>query len=209
MASQLADECRNIDVLLFDLGGVLIHFAGFEELPGLLHGNPDAQSVRRRWIDSETVHVFERGDIGPQEFARRFIAEWELELQPEAFLHELTAWARGPYEGATDLLELLGRRFQIACLSNSNELHTSRHREAIGHCLDHQFFSNEIGLAKPDPEIFAFAIQSLGVPVNRIAFFDDTEVNVDVASAMGMDAHQVDGIAELALCLNRIGILES
>jgi HAD superfamily hydrolase (TIGR01509 family) len=198
---------KTVDVLLFDLGGVLIDFAGFAELPRLLPGTPEPSAVRRRWIDSETVHVFERGDIGPGEFARRFVGEWDLELEPEAFLRELEAWARDPYEGATDLLEILRKDFRIACLSNSNELHTTRHRRAIGRYIDHQIFSNEVGLAKPDPEIFDLAIRTLEVPAHRIAFFDDTAVNVEVAAEAGMDAHLVDGIDELELCLHRIGIL--
>ena len=198
-----------VDVLLFDLGGVLIHFAGFEELRGLLSGTPDVSTIRQRWINAEIVHIFERGDIGADEFARRFISEWGLDLRPEAFLREFASWARGPYEGAIDLLEVVHEDFQISCLSNSNELHTSRHRDAIGQYIDHQFFSNEIGLAKPDPKIFDFAIQSLGTPANRIAFFDDTAVNVEAAAKAGMNAYLTDGIEALKLCLERMGIVSS
>ena len=194
------------DVLLFDLGGVLIHFAGFEELKRLLPGTPDPATIRKRWIGAETVHIFERGDINAEEFARRFVAEWGLDIQPEAFVLEFASWARGPYDGATDLLEMLQGSFQIACLSNSNELHTERHRDALGQYIDHQFFSNEIGLAKPDPKIFDFAIQSLGTPAHRIAFFDDTAVNVEAAAKAGMNAHLTDGIDDLKLCLERLGI---
>ncbi len=198
-----------IDVLLFDLGGVLIHFAGFEELRRLLPGSLDVSTIRQRWIDEETVHVFERGDIGAEEFARRLIGEWGLELEPEAFLREFESWARGPYEGAGDLLEAVHKDFRIGCLSNSNELHTARHRDAVGRYVDHQFFSNEIGLAKPDPKIFDYAIRSLGTPPRRIAFFDDTAVNVEAAAKVGMDAHLTDGIDELKLCLERMGIVSS
>jgi HAD superfamily hydrolase (TIGR01509 family) len=197
------------DVLLFDLGGVLIHFAGFEELPLLLPGNPVSHAIRRRWIESETVHSFERGDIGPDEFARRFIGEWGLKLRPETFLREFVSWARGPYDGAGDLLEVVHEDFQIGCLSNSNELHTARHRDALGQYIDHQFFSNEIGLAKPDPKIFDFAIQSLGIPPQRIVFFDDTAVNVEAAAKAGMNAHLTDGIDDLKLCLERLGFVSS
>ena len=198
-----------VDVLLFDLGGVLIHFAGFEELRGLLPGTPDVSTIRQRWINAEIVHIFERGDIGADEFARRFISEWGLELLPETFLREFASWARGPYDGAVDLLEVVHGNFQIACLSNSNELHTSSHRDSLGQHIDHQFFSNEIGLAKPDPKIFDFAIQSLGTPANRIAFFDDTAVNVEAAAKAGMNAYLTDGIEDLKLCLERMGIVSS
>jgi len=198
-----------IDILMFDLGGVLTHFAGFEELKGLLSGTADTSSIRHRWIRSESVHLFERGDIGPEEFARRFITEWKLELQPEFFLREFAAWARGPYEGAINLLADLQGDFRIACLSNSNELHTPRHRDSLGQHVDYHFFSNEIGLAKPDREIFDFAIRCLGVPPDRILFFDDTAINVEVAAKTGMNAHLVDGMTDLRRCLNRLGLLSA
>jgi len=207
--SEVLTRKPTIDVLLFDLGGVLIHFSGFEEMRRLLPGKLDVSVIRQRWISSETVHIFERGDIGADEFARRITTEWGLGLQPEVFLREFASWARGTYDGAIDLLEVVHEDFQIACLSNSNELHTSSHRDAIGRHVDHQFFSNEIGLAKPDPKIFDFAIQSLGIPANRIAFFDDTAVNVEAAANAGMNAHLTDGIDDLKLCLERLGIVSS
>ena len=61
------------DVLLFDLGGVLIDFAGFDELTQMLPDAPDRAEIRDRWIRSESVQLFERGDIAPQQFARGVI----------------------------------------------------------------------------------------------------------------------------------------
>jgi putative hydrolase of the HAD superfamily len=56
---------RSFDILLFDLGGVLIDFAGFEELPRLLPDRPGRAEIRRRWINCEPVRPFERGEITP------------------------------------------------------------------------------------------------------------------------------------------------
>ena len=94
----------DFDVLLFDLGGVLIDFAGFEEMRHLLPEGLDRSGIRDRWIHSESVQLFERGDIKPEEFARRLIGEFHLELSAEEFLQEFVSWARGPYPGALALL---------------------------------------------------------------------------------------------------------
>jgi putative hydrolase of the HAD superfamily len=196
------------DVLLFDLGGVLTDFAGFEELAKLLPGAPDPATVRRRWIDSEPVHLFERGDISAREFARRFLAEWQVDLPPSVFLGELTSWARGPYPGAIELLQQLPGSSLIAILSNSNELHTSLHRVPFQPYVDRFYFSNEVRLAKPEPAIFDHVLRDLGVAARQVTFFDDTEVNVDAAVRAGMNAYHVDGIAELEQQLRRLNLVD-
>lgn len=195
------------DVLLFDLGGVLVHFAGFEELRRLLPPGLDPATVRERWIRSEAVHRFERGDLGPAEFARRFLAEWDLELAPDDFLRSFAEWNRGPYPGAVALLERLRGRHRLACLSNSSELHTPAHRRRFAGVFERFYFSDELRLAKPEPEIFAAAIADLAVPAARIAYFDDTALNVEAAHRAGMRAFQADGLAELAARLTALGCL--
>ena len=77
------ENASSIDVLLFDLGGVLIDFAGFSELGRILPGGEDRAEVRMRWIGSPSVQQFERGDITPLQFARGVIRELELDLGPD------------------------------------------------------------------------------------------------------------------------------
>ena len=196
------------DVLLFDLGGVLIDFAGFEEMRRLLPQESDRSEIRDRWIHSESVQLFERGDITPESFARRLVEEFHLELSAEDFLREFVSWARGPYPGAVTLLGRLRATHRIACLSNSNELHTPIHRASIQPYVDSFYFSDEIGLVKPDREIFDYVIRDLAVSPRRIAFFDDTPVNVEAAREVGLTTYLVDGIAALKTQLQRLGLLD-
>jgi HAD superfamily hydrolase (TIGR01509 family) len=198
----------DLDVLLFDLGGVLIDFAGFEEMRRLLPEVSNRSEIRDRWIHSESVQFFERGDITPEEFARRLVEEFHLELSAEEFIQEFVSWARGPYPGALSLLRRLQNSHRIACLSNSNELHTPIHRASIHSHVDSFYFSDEIGLVKPDREIFDFVIRDLTVSPRRIAFFDDTPVNVEAARNVGLCAFLVDGIGELEARLQGLGLID-
>ena len=195
------------DVLLFDLGGVLIDFAGFEEMRRLLPQVSDRLEIRDRWIHSASVQLFERGDITPEEFARRLVEEFHLELSAEEFIREFVLWARGPYPGAVSLLHRLRATHRIACLSNSNELHTPIHRASMEPLMERYYFSDELGLVKPDREIFDYVIRDLAVSPRRIAFFDDTPVNVEAAREVGLTAYLVDGITELTARLQRLGAL--
>jgi len=198
----------SFDVLLFDLGGVLIDFAGFDELTRLLPGTPDREEVRRRWIESQSVQLFERGDIGPLQFARGVIRELELEFTPEDFITTFVDWARGPYPGARSLLERLRTSHRLACLSNSNQLHTPLHRRSMEPLMERYYFSDEIGIVKPDRKIFEHVMRDLDVLPERIAFFDDTPVNVEAARDAGLTAFEADGIVALRGELQRLGILD-
>jgi len=195
------------DVLLFDLGGVLTDFAGFEELGPLLPHTPDPSTVRNMWIHSKSVQLFERGDITSEEFARRLVEEFHLEMSAEEFIREFVSWARGPYPGSISLLRRLKNTHRIACLSNSNELHTPLHRASIEPLMEKYYFSDELGLVKPNPDVFKFVIEDLNVPPERIAFFDDTPINVEAALDVGIIAYEVDGFAELTARLERVGVL--
>ena len=195
------------DVLLFDLGGVLIDFAGFDELSHLLPGDVSRGEVRAKWISSPSVQRFERAEITPQQFAHGVVGEMQLDLSPEEFIDVFIEWARGPYPGARSLLSVLQSVARIACLSNSNELHTPLHRQSIEPLMDNYYFSDELGQVKPDREIYEHVIRDLDVPPRRIAFFDDTRVNVQAAREVGIVAFEVDGIAELESQLQGLGVL--
>jgi putative hydrolase of the HAD superfamily len=195
------------DVLLFDLGGVLIDFAGFEELSRLLTEAVDRAEVRGRWIELDSVQRFERAEITPQQFARAVVRELELDLSPDEFITAFVEWARGLYPGAGSLLGRLQGTCCLACLSNSNELHTPIHRRSIEPLMDRYYFSDELGLVKPDREVFKHVVRDLDVPPERIAFFDDTPINVKAAREVGIIAYEVDVIAQLESRLHRLGVL--
>ena len=195
------------DVLLFDLGGVLIDFAGFDELGHLLPGGVRREEVRERWISSPSVQQFERAEITSDDFARGVVRELGLDLGPDEFIEAFVKWARGLYPGARSLLDRLQGTCRLACLRNSNKLHTPIHRRSIDRMMDTYYFSDELGLVKPDREIFEYVIRDLDVAPRRIAFFDDTAVNVHAARDAGIVAFEVDGILELETQLQGLGVL--
>ncbi len=199
---------RPFDVLLFDLGGVLMDFVGFDELAQFMSGAPGRSEIRDRWIRCEAVRRFERGEIARDEFATSVLEELEIDLLPSDFLRYFVDWAREPSPEAVSLLRRLGRDYRIAALSNANELHTPLHRRRFEHVIGTFYFSDEIGIVKPDREIFEHVIRDLGVPPHRIAFFDDTPVNVEAAREAGLIACAVDGIAELTTQLKRLGVVD-
>ncbi len=195
--------------LVFDLGGVLMDWAGPRELPAHLSAPVDAD-LRLRMAGCAATDAFERGAITPEVFAERFVRDWQVRLAPDAFLEHYVAWLRGLYPGAEDLLARLGTRYKLACLSNTNALHWERSEAMrwLQRRLDVALSSHELQLRKPQPEIFAATLERLGCTAPEVVYFDDLQANVAAARAAGFDAHHVDGFAALEQRIQQMGLLD-
>jgi putative hydrolase of the HAD superfamily len=198
-------------VVLFDLGGVLIDF-DFER--ALIKAEkisriPRAE-IRRRIFQDEwpAMTEFECGRLSLPDFNARWEAVLETKIEP-AVLHEL--WMNiftgelGPMVGLLRGL-IDSDRARTAVLSNTNELHLRhlwRHwprlkePEAI-------YASNEIGRRKPERECYEFVTRSLNVRPADVVFLDDMEWNVTGAREAGLRAIHVtsrevvlDGLSEM------------
>ena len=67
--------------------------------------------------------------------------------------------------------------------------------------------SARLGVAKPDPAIYAAAAAALGVDSGECLFIDDQTVNVHAARAAGMLAEVFMGSASLVTLLGQVGLL--
>ncbi len=197
------------DVILFDLGGVLVRWEGVEGLARLSGGALTLEQSRDHWLRSEWVRRFEKGGCTARDFARGVVGEFGLTVEPSIFLEKLRSWDRGPFPGARELLELARQVATIACLTNNNEIHWPKLRDefGLGTLFERSFVSHEIGMMKPDPEIYQYAIAELGVPAERILFLDDTRVNTEGAEACGIQTETVQGVEAARAALIRRGVL--
>ena len=198
------------ELLLFDFGGVLIEFAGPKELGAHVRWPSTPEVILKRWTECPHTDEFERGKLSPVEWAERFIRDWDVNLKPEEFLTKFTTWSRRVLPGAKELLEQLRGRYRLAALSNSNELHWERNTNELRiiELFEFAIASHEVGLCKPDPQIYKIAIDRAKVSSpDAIVFFDDLAANVEAAKSVGMRAFQVRGVDELRDRLISEGLL--
>lgn len=184
------------EVLLFDLGGVLVEFSGVRDVAPLLRSEATESEILQLWSRCPHTKAFGLGLLSREDFADRFVRDWGLDLPPERFLREFRSWSTGLLHGAAELLASLRPRFRLAALSNSNELHWDRNTNDLGidDLFDVAISSHQVGFCKPDPRIYQVALDRLGVSPEAVMFFDDAQANVDAASGLGMRAFQVDGV---------------
>ena len=180
-------------VFIFDIGNVMLDF----DLPGLqtriaAASQADLACVQREWHHPDFIAV-ESGKLDSKAYYERFSSRiglsWTFDRykQEWADIFSINSLGRGLYLA----LHQSGR--PVAVLSNLAAHHVEaieRNDPDFFHVGNHHFLSFELGLHKPNPEIFLSVSQRLGVPVSCCVFLDDRIENVRGAQAVGMHARQ-------------------
>jgi putative hydrolase of the HAD superfamily len=76
-------------------------------------------------------------------------------------------------------------------LATNQQSHRARHMsELIGYrdLFDREFYSCQIGIAKPDPGFFKFVLNELNISPSTVLFIDDRQENVESAIEAGLQA---------------------
>jgi glucose-1-phosphatase len=204
-----APECAGIEVLLFDVGGVLVELRGIEFMHDWLGGAVSEEELWARWLRSESVRMFETGRIGADAFAIGVIREFGLAVEPQPFLHFFEQWLVGPYPGAFAMLARIPARYRRAILSNSNVLQWPRilREMRLATLFDRHFVSHLTGHIKPDAAAFEHVLEELGCAAAQVLFLDDNQVNIAAATRVGLRAIRVRGPQEAQQALRRAGII--
>jgi putative hydrolase of the HAD superfamily len=176
--------------LLVDYGGVLTtnvfdSFRDFCVAEGL-----DRDAVRRLFREEpralELVRGLETGALGEDEFGERF-GEL-LEIEDRTGLVERMFGGVRPDE---EMLAVL-RRARAAGIRTglvSNSMGAGRYdRSAFPELFDGVVISGEVGLHKPQPEIFLLGAERAGAAPEECVFVDDLRENCEGAEAVGMTA---------------------
>ena len=175
-----------------------------------LAGLDDDEELWRRWLTCEWVRRFERGTCTPEDFAAGVVADWGLSVSGEVFLAEFREWLVGPLPGAEELVtETRATGRPVAVLSNTNKVHweAGASQWPLVSMFDRAFLSFELGLVKPDREIFERVVTDLEVEPAQVLFLDDNRINVDAARAAGLRAERVVGVSEARQALAGAGVL--
>jgi putative hydrolase of the HAD superfamily len=75
--------------------------------------------------------------------------------------------------------------------------------------FDSSFYSSDVGWAKPSTEFFTHVVGALGARPDEVLFVDDSQTNVDGASAAGLRAERweiADGMDPLRALLSSHGL---
>jgi HAD superfamily hydrolase (TIGR01509 family) len=179
---------------LFDLGNTLIKLAYERVLENICR---DSTVMRDELVEvleePGSYRDMERGAISFWEFYEFLCDKTGYRGSIREF-HELWSdFFDGTFPGAEELLERVRQRYRVAFLSNSNEVHAElipRKFSSLFQKDDRFIFSHRFKVAKPDPEIFRRALDTIGATPQQVVFIDDLSENVTAARSLGIQAFQ-------------------
>jgi putative hydrolase of the HAD superfamily len=176
--------------LLLDFGGVLTTnvFASFREFCVTEGLDPDA--VKRLFREEpralELVRGLETGSISEDDFGERFGELLGLE-QRTGLVDRMFGSLREDEEMLAAVRRARAAGIRTGLVSNS--MGAGRYdRSSFGELFDGVVISGEVGLHKPQPEIFLLGAERAGVEPEACVFVDDLRENCEGAEAVGMTA---------------------
>ncbi|MBI1183606.1 HAD-IA family hydrolase [bacterium] len=200
--------------ILFDLGAVILKInleAYLNELKLLVPGASfDFDHEKHQFYMQ-----FERGAIDEP----TFFANMEQALETPVSIEKLqTAWSKiliEPYQESKDFLERVNSTHRLFLLSNTNAAHRrqfdgifDRHwgKGRFYAFFDQVFYSYQMNMIKPQPEIFEAVLQEANIAAADTLFIDDNLANVQAASKLGFHTWHFGGVNDWPLIQSKFDL---
>ncbi len=199
------------DVILFDVGGVLLtngwdhreRAAAVEEF----HLSPEPFEVRHLSV----VDAWERGAIDLNAYLDAAVFFEPRRFSREDFFAFMLSQSRLLPQGALGIAgELAASKPCTLATLNNEARETNDYRFAqfeLRRYFKVALSSCYVGLRKPEPAMYRRALDIFGAPARRVLFIDDREENVAAAAAVGMQTIGFAGEEALRLDLKKLGVL--
>ncbi len=200
-----------INTIIFDFGDVFINLdkqATIDSLKklGLSQWNEDLNQLNLQ---------FEKGKVSQENFL--------LGIQkhlPNASIDEiLNAWNAILLDfplHRLEFLQKLSKKYRLFLLSNTDPIHIETFERENGvsfysdfyQCFEKVYFSFEMGMRKPDAEIFNYLIKKHELSEKRTLFVDDKKENTDAALSLGMHVWNLEvGKEDVVELFSKIDLL--
>jgi len=198
------------DALLFDLGRVVLDIdfsktiACWAEYAGC-----EQQAIVARYVRDETYRQHEIGKISDANFFESLRRMLGIDISDAQFLEGWNAIFAGEMPDIAQLLSRAAKHMPLYVFSNTNRPHAEYFSREYAGLLGHfrqLYLSSSIGLRKPDAKAFDYVVKEIGMPAERVVFFDDLAENVEGARARGLTAIHVISTADIANALTTLGI---
>ncbi len=204
-------QYNNISTLIFDLGGVIVDLdlakciQNFKSL-----GLENIEQYLSNFGQKDFFMQFEKGQIGIPVFRDEIRKLAGIELT-DAQIDK--AWCSFLTQIPVEKLHLLSelkKKYRLLMLSNTNPLHIQtavaaefrKTGKTMQDFFDKCYLSYEMGMVKPDVEIFEALLADAQVKAEECLFLDDGKKNIDTAAALGIQTYWVKPNENLNFLLN-------
>lgn len=190
-----------VEALLFDLGGVIIDVDSGRTLRFWAEAaGVDPELLSGKIGSGEHFEQHERGELSCRDYFRALRGEHLQSLTDHQMRDGWNQTLGREIPGVRALVQQLAGRIPLYLFSNTNPTHQREWArdcaEILGYFQD-VFVSSELGQRKPEQRAFLSVAGRIGLPPEKILFFDDNPANVGGARAAGMHAVTIREHADL------------
>lgn len=197
--------------IIFDLGGVILNIDYNLTVKAFTQLNtPNFDSLFSKAKQTDLFDLFEKGQITPFEFRKRLRIQLNSELTDEAIDNCWNALLLDLPLERLQLLQKLAITHRTFLLSNTNEIHINRFNiylkerfnvADLSNYFEKVYLSYEVGMRKPDVEIFHKVLNDNNLEPEETLFIDDSGQHIQTAKKIGIKTYLLDVNAESILDL--------
>ena len=165
--------------------------------------------MRERLCRNEAFALHDTGRLTGDGYFESLRMSLGINISNADFLDGWNAIFVGEMPGISVLLAKVATNVPLYAFTNTNRAHHLYWSRHFGNFVSHFkeiFVSYKIGLRKPDAEAFQFVVEAIGVPAERILFFDDVLANVEGARACGLTPVHVTTASTVPEILARMAV---
>ena len=204
--------------VIFDLGGVLLHWQPLTLLQQLLpHHAPDheraqalAQQLFQGFDPGSDWALFDLGQIEPDALARRIAQRTGLPVADVQAVIDAIPPHLATLEGTEALLhELRAQGHRLCFLSNMPAPYAEQllREKPFFSAFEDGIFSAHVQQIKPDAAIYALAVDRFGLQGQGVWFIDDVQRNLDAAQPHGWQGVRFESAPQVRARLAKEGLL--
>lgn len=184
-----------IKAVVFDMGGVLLQLdikkciRSFKEKAGF----EDIDKYLDLYKQQGFVGDLEAGKITGEQFIQECLNHSRPGTSRETVIECFQDFLIGLNGDMLDFIRELKGNYRLFLLSNNNELSSAAFgemmaKEGLGFedTFEKCFFSFQMKMMKPSPEIYKATIEGIGLKPEEIVFIDDSQANISAAQAQGI-----------------------
>lgn len=178
-----------INTIIFDFGDIFINLDKQATINGL-----KKLGVSEWNEDLNQLNIsFEKGEISNENFLFGI-----QKYTSNASIDEITtAWNAVLLDfplKRLEFLQKLSKKYKLFLLSNTDSIHIETFERENGvsfysdfyQCFEKVYFSFEMGMRKPDIEIYNFVLAQHNLIAKHTLFIDDKKENTDAAQSLGI-----------------------
>lgn len=189
----------NYKNIIFDLGGVILNIDYQKTIDAFRTiGITDFDARYSQAKQTPLFDDLEIGRISPEQFRKELKIILNANVSDDVIDEAWNALLLDFPKERLDLLEQLHKQYRTFLLSNTNEIHyqayTRQLQDKFGlndlsKFFEHTYYSHQIGLRKPNADVFYKVLNDHHLKANETLFIDDSIQHIQSAQKLGIQTH--------------------